>query len=65
MTSLLEALASSPEVIVQDVDLARLTRRLHRRWMTLDAHHKPHTVATTAIARELAGWCWSRATMKA
>lgn len=38
-------------------------RRLHRRWNTLTAHKKRHTVANTAIARELAGWCWSLAVM--
>lgn len=38
-------------------------RRLHHRWMVLTANHKKHTVATTAIARELAGWCWSLAVM--
>jgi transposase len=38
-------------------------RRLHHRWNVLSAHKKKHTVATTAIARELAGWCWSLAVM--
>ena len=38
-------------------------RRLHRRWSVLSAHKKRHTVANTAIARELAGWCWSLAVM--
>ena len=38
-------------------------QRLHQRWVTFDARSKKHTVATTAIARELAGWCWSLATM--
>lgn len=38
-------------------------RRLHHRWQVLDAKHKKHTVANTAIARELAGWCWSLAVM--
>lgn len=38
-------------------------RRLHYRWQVLTAHRKKHTVANTAIARELAGWCWSLATM--
>ncbi len=36
-------------------------QRLHQRWVTYSARHKKHTVATTAIARELAGWCWSLA----
>lgn len=55
--------ARVPAVIAERADQGN--RRLHRRWMSLAAHHKPHTVATTAIARELAGWCWSLATMKA
>ena len=38
-------------------------RRLHHRWQVLSAKHKKHTVANTAIARELAGWCWSLAVM--
>jgi transposase len=38
-------------------------RRLHHRWNVLAAHRKRHTVANTAIARELAGWCWSLAVM--
>jgi transposase len=38
-------------------------QRLHRRWRTYTARKKKHTVATTAIARELAGWCWSLATL--
>jgi transposase len=38
-------------------------QRLHRRWKTYTARNKKHTVATTAIARELAGWCWSLATL--
>jgi transposase len=38
-------------------------RRLHQRWVRFDQRGKKHTVATTAIARELAGWCWSLATL--
>lgn len=38
-------------------------RRLHHRWQVMTAHKKRHTVANTAIARELAGWCWSLAVM--
>jgi transposase len=37
--------------------------RLHHQWAKFDARGKKHTIATTAIARELAGWCWSLATM--
>ena len=38
-------------------------QRLHRRWDSYTARRKKHTVATTAIARELAGWCGSLATL--
>ena len=38
-------------------------QRLHHRWTQLAARNKKHTVANTAIARELAGWCWSLATL--
>ncbi|XPP27172.1 MAG: IS110 family transposase [Leucobacter sp.] len=38
-------------------------RRLHHRWGVMKANKKKHTVANTAIARELAGWCWSLAVM--
>jgi transposase len=38
-------------------------QRLYHRWTVFSQHKKKHTVATTAIARELAGWCWSLATL--
>ena len=38
-------------------------RRLHQRWVTFTARRKRSTVADVAIARELAGWCWSLATL--
>lgn len=38
-------------------------RRLQHRWQILTARKKKHTIANTAIARELAGWCWSLAVM--
>ena len=38
-------------------------QRLHHRWALYSQRKKKHTVATTAIARELAGWCWSLATL--
>lgn len=38
-------------------------RRLHRRWTRFDARGKRPTISAVAIARELAGWCWSLATM--
>lgn len=40
------------------------TRRLHARWQAFDARRKRATVANTAIARELAGWCWSLAVLE-
>jgi transposase len=36
-------------------------RRLHRRWVRFDARSKRPTVSVVAVARELAGWCWSLA----
>lgn len=38
-------------------------KRLHQRWIDFDTRHKRPVVANTAIARELAGWCWTLATM--
>lgn len=39
-------------------------RRLHGRWVGFLARRKRSTVANVAIARELAGWCWSLAVME-
>jgi transposase len=39
-------------------------RRLHARWITYIDRKKKATVANTAIARELAGWCWSLALLE-
>ena len=39
-------------------------RRLHHRWVKFNERHKRHTVANVAIARELAGWCWSLAMLE-
>jgi transposase len=36
-------------------------RRLNARWANFDRREKRPVVANTAIARELAGWCWSLA----
>jgi transposase len=41
----------------------RANRRLHSRWVSFDARRKRSVVANTAIARELAGWCWSLAVL--
>src|ERR1700752_1704948 len=38
-------------------------RRLHKRWRSFTERGKNPLVANVAIARELAGWCWSLATM--
>jgi transposase len=38
-------------------------RRLHRQWLRFLARKKRGTVAAVAVARELAGWCWSLATL--
>jgi len=40
-------------------------RRLYQRWAAFDGRGKRSTVAAVAVARELAGWCWSLATMEA
>ena len=39
-------------------------RRLHHRWDTMRARHKRPVIANVAIARELAGWCWSLAVLE-
>ena len=38
-------------------------RRLHERWVTFNLRKKRPVIANVAIARELAGWCWSLAVM--
>jgi transposase len=38
-------------------------QRLHHRWMSMQDRGKRSTVIAVAVARELAGWCWSLATM--
>ncbi|MEN8602902.1 IS110 family transposase [Microbacterium rhizosphaerae] len=38
-------------------------RRLHDRWVRFGQRRKRHTIANIAVARELAGWCWSLAVM--
>ncbi|MFA5607982.1 MAG: IS110 family transposase [Leucobacter sp.] len=39
-------------------------RRLHGRWVGFLERRKRPVVANVAIARELAGWCWSLAVMQ-
>lgn len=36
-------------------------RRLHQRWVRFNERSKRPVIANVAIARELAGWCWSLA----
>ena len=55
-------------VSIGDADISAfgrwpMNRRLHARWRSFDARHKRPVVANTAIARELAGWCWALAVM--
>ena len=38
-------------------------QRLHTRWQRFDSRSKRASIANVAIARELAGWCWSLAVM--
>ncbi len=39
-------------------------RRLHARWVNFTDRKKRPVIANVAIARELAGWCWSLAAME-
>jgi transposase len=39
-------------------------RRLHQRWTDFDHRKKRSVVANMAVARELAGWCWSLAVLE-
>jgi transposase len=59
--TMLERWALAPAPVVARADAGN--RRLHRRWIQLESRKKRHTITTTAIARELAGWCWSLAVM--
>ena len=38
--------------------------RLHQRWQSFTARGKKPVVANVAVARELAGWCWSLAVLE-
>jgi transposase len=55
------ARAACPAAVRERARLAE--RRLHRRWVRFDERGKRSTVAAVAVARELAGWCWSLAIM--
>jgi transposase len=39
-------------------------RRLHERWIAFNLRKKRPVIANVAIARELAGWCWSLAVLE-
>jgi transposase len=39
-------------------------QRLRHRWLVLNQRKKEPAIAAVAIARELAGWCWSLATLE-
>jgi len=36
-------------------------QRLHERWLRFNERKKRTVIANVAVARELAGWCWSLA----
>jgi transposase len=38
-------------------------QRLHARWVNLNLRRKRPVIANVAVARELAGWCWSLAVL--
>ncbi|MFF4259298.1 hypothetical protein ACFY1L_49855 [Streptomyces sp. NPDC001663] len=55
------SLAAQPPAVRDRAE--RGNRRLHQRWKRFDARDKRPTIAAVAVARELAGWCWSLAFM--
>jgi transposase len=55
--------AGQPALVRERAEAAG--RRLQKRWRRFDARGKRSTVAAVAVARELAGWCWSLAVMDA
>ena len=55
--------AGQPAVVRERADAGN--HRLHQRWRRLDARRKRSTISVVAVARELAGWCWSLAVMDA
>lgn len=38
-------------------------QRLHARWVNSNLRRKRPVIANVAVARELAGWCWSLAVL--
>lgn len=59
--TMLRRWAKAPGPVVARAHLGN--KRLHDRWLDFDTRHKRPVIANVAIARELAGWCWSLATM--
>ena len=55
--------AGQPAAVRERAD--RGNHRLHQRWCRLDARGKRSTISVVAVARELAGWCWSLAVLDA
>jgi transposase len=53
--------AMAPAAAVARADTGN--RRLQHRWDRFEGRSKRRTIAAVAIARELAGWCWSLAVM--
>ena len=39
-------------------------QRLHERWVRFNERKKRTVIANVAVARELAGWCWSLAVLE-
>jgi len=58
-----ERLLHQLELVGPDTRIRALegNQRLHHKWAAFDARKKKSVTANTAIARELAGWCWSLA----
>jgi transposase len=55
--------AGQPAVVRERAE--RGNHRLYQRWCRLDARGKRSTISVVAVARELAGWCWSLAVLDA
>ena len=53
--------AAAPPAVVARAQLGN--HRLHQRWSAYAERAKRPVVANVAVARELAGWCWSLATL--
>ena len=51
------------QITAVTVPTAAPNRRLHTRWVDFDSRKKRSVIANVAIARELAGWCWSLTVM--